>query len=828
MSLDRQHADEDRRKPQLHRQEQNESPTRHARLLQLQRAAGNRAVASHLASHVASQGGTPVVQRFEAGHHEQVERQAMTSPAEPSATGAPAPRAFTDEEATMTYMGNWSRDLSQVLSTNPLTSFLGPQLIFELLNASATKKFGRELAPADFGVYSPREHIDNPAGQTNADLLRKSMNVKIRGQNVGTDEDIGGGSGEANLRARVEGQFAVNASGLPAYLGSSIQYVEEQLGQAANLGRQNPQALYHLGNGLHTVEDLFAHSNYVEMALGHHLDELPLPADVRTQLEGRKCGHPEHGEKGQDPIDTLSGKVGTGENARPILITGSFVTDDTKISIAEAVAVFLAELNPFTTSNKEWSQRTTRLLLERYHEIAEEPGHEISATFGKLGTDLADGLAKSAEASVAGEQPGKDAGLFDRAVAGVRGAVGSVVGSGIRAAGSLTSGVTRLMADGVNAFGKLPLPQVYDFVTSRTNALDAFFDKVDGFLINLPQYALTKAAVTLAREALRKALEALINRAVTKIGERLKEGFVEQNVQVTNIAQQIKHQTEAQIKNPEALAKLRAMPPNEQISALMNPEWCTVARISPEVAEKIASMMMAPDYIKAAASHSQIAKDHADSPFFGTAAALASLADTKLRDLMIAVWESEQQNQTAPELAKNYGNEADGTRWYVKRARPEPGKPEDEWSLAERAAEREAAKASPHYPGLKRRLEGEQLKRDGHLNEGHEDHEDHDHDAGTDMMSPEQRQALKNLAPVETRERGKEYAESHADLRRRGAEGAAETAERKALFDGIRMIFSHPYDTDWYHDTLLSWCKANPRLLAEYIAARNRGVMHHH
>src|SRR5262249_19072361 len=119
--------------------------------------------------------------------------------------------------------------------------------------------------------------------------------------------------------------FTVNEAGLPAYLGRSIQYVEEEFTHAADLGR-TADGLMHFGNGLHTVEDLFAHSNFIEIGIGRlirdgalHL-EPALDQDVHQRMQ-----------QGLDPLETLSGKT---EHGRPILITGSFVTADTMISIS--------------------------------------------------------------------------------------------------------------------------------------------------------------------------------------------------------------------------------------------------------------------------------------------------------------------------------------------------------------------------------------------------------------------------------------------------------------------------------------------------------------
>lgn len=95
----------------------------------------------------------PKVQRFEAQHHEHVERGALTE------AGPGGQAGFSDAEASATYFGNWSRDLSQAFVNNPVLNALGNEVMFEILNALAISKFGRELSPRDFwGLFAARAH----------------------------------------------------------------------------------------------------------------------------------------------------------------------------------------------------------------------------------------------------------------------------------------------------------------------------------------------------------------------------------------------------------------------------------------------------------------------------------------------------------------------------------------------------------------------------------------------------------------------------------------------------------------------------------------------
>ena len=54
------------------------------------------------------------------------------------------------------------------------------------------------------------------------------------------------------------------------------------------------------------------------------------------------------------------------------------------------------------------------------------------------------------------------------------------------------------------------------------------------------------------------------------------------------------------------------------------------------------------------------------------------------------------------------------------------------------------------------------------------------------------------------------------------------TDPKDRLFAEVDRIFGHPYDSNWWWDTLVSWANANKNVLAGYIMARNSGRAHHH
>jgi hypothetical protein len=672
--------------------------------------AGAPAVASVSSAPKASSG-TVSIQRFEAQHHEGIERAALTSP---GAGGAPG---LSDAEASAAYFGNWSRDLNQAFSNNPVVKAIGNEMLFEILNVVAMQKFGHGLSPKDFGVYSPREHIDNPAGQVNSDLLTGDKRTVSQ---FGPDEQAQTPPEDISSGA-VDKLFTVNDAGLPAYLGRSVQYVEEEFSHAADFGR-TAEGLMHMGNGLHTCEDLFAHSNYIEIAIGQLYKDgaLQLDADLKEELDQRTRPVDQGGE-GLDAVETFTGKTTGGQ---PILTTGSFVSADTMISISEALTAFFTEFDPFAASNDARSQQTMELILGRYEETAKsgQASTIVHSFMHSFGSTLTSQLADAAKKAVAGEAPKENASLWDRAVSTVRGAAGAVVGGALSLAGSLmdTGWVQDMVGGAVSAFGSLPLTEIYRFAAKQRSSIEEFFKSIDRRLMTLPVYPTIRGFVLQQVDNLRELLKAPIQAAVRFVGQMVQKVFAEANVEGTNIEQQIKQRVSSDVKNPDASAELASATPERQMQLLADPNWCARARIAPEDLEHLRQMVNSPAWVRAGPSHSQIAKDHGDSPFFGAAATLAAHVDTEVRDKVIAVWAAEGHNtQADPKLRQNYADEIPPD---VAARRAPPGTADHDLTDDQRRAEREAAKKSPHYKELRRREAGEQILREGGSDEAEEDH----------------------------------------------------------------------------------------------------------
>jgi hypothetical protein len=434
--------------------------------------------------------------------------------------------------------------------------------------------------------------------------------------------------------------------------------------------------------------------------------------------------------EGKDEVETLSGKT---EGGRPLLVTGTFVMDDTIISIAEQISDMLRGFDPFEAVNEKRSQSFMHMLLQRYETLAGEGKAKqvVTSFLSHFGPTLEGKLAEAAQAAVAGEKPKEDASVLDKAVAGARQAAGQVVGAGVKAVGkTLESGVVQtLMGEAVNAIGTLPLSAAYDWMTGAKNAIDDWFRRLDQALMNVPGYPQVRKVVVDAQDALRQQLRELVQAAMKFIAEAIQRAIVESLAKSTNLAEQAKQQREAlkkqiasiasdKVKDPAARKQLQGLEGNlkAQVALLSNPDWAARARLDPKEVqsakqslEHIQALESLPDYVKAGPSHSQIAKDHADSPFFGAAVALAITADRELRDRMVAVWTAEGKNTTDPKLAGNYEDEIPPE---VRKRLESANTPEER-----RQAEREAAKHSPHWKELQNKKEAKELEDTGALAE---------------------------------------------------------------------------------------------------------------
>lgn len=215
---------------------------------------------------------TPPLARFEAGHgdaqhqtHQQIERALLELD-------------LSRYELDAIYFGNWLRDYSQlvdpkvvrapgmdkhfpeVLSREALTRIVDVLSIKHFPQLRKNAALHHTVTPEKLGVYRPSEHLDNPRTD---DL--DTPDPRLR---------------DPQFEALVfPGDPLLDIdydTSMKRYLGRSVDFMTSELQRAMTLKR-SPAGLSAFGSALHVLEDFFAHSNFVELALIKNGHEAVLP-----------------------------------------------------------------------------------------------------------------------------------------------------------------------------------------------------------------------------------------------------------------------------------------------------------------------------------------------------------------------------------------------------------------------------------------------------------------------------------------------------------------------------------------------------------------------
>ena len=362
----------------------------HAQLLALQRGAGNAAVSRLL--------GGPKIARFDAGSggHQGMERG--IAGLDPSGGLAhdlsrPAPQAGEREQGVnAVYAGNFMQDFSQVntptfhnilanLPTDPVdfaaNGGKGPRignagadaLSSALIRALAIVEVGPELAEStvadNMQVYRPEQHVDQPMGYSAATdaLVQGDSGAYEPGRpavHAGTgpldpgycavpDPELAGSAAPGPQMENAE-LLEVSGAGLQNHIYNSVEWVKDHWANAARMGPTD-QGRFHLGAGLHAIEDYFSHSNFVEVALnsyipwtlsrgilaGPELSGFAQQADADRRAAGRTHA-----------VDTLFDASVAAPDAsgrtRQAVTTGSVGSNDMKSSIGHILLPALPKL----------------------------------------------------------------------------------------------------------------------------------------------------------------------------------------------------------------------------------------------------------------------------------------------------------------------------------------------------------------------------------------------------------------------------------------------------------------------------------------------------
>jgi len=484
--------------------------------------------------------------------HERMLRLAMTGD-----------KSFSAAEGSAAYLGSWIMDMNQVF-VPIVVDLVGPNVIFALMSYLAARKFGREITPEQFAFYRPVHHGDNPAGLTKRDLVQKQPEVSspltpADSERLGQAVETGtGGTAQDDVSpsATVLGEniFAVDQTGVMAFMRRTNLLVEDWLERAVEAGR-GPEGLMLFGAAMHPVEDFFAHSNFIEIAL-----------DKLLHSESAEKLLPELKDKGDRRLFTYSAQASVRPDKnqpaedRPVLTAGSFTTEDTKISILSEVVGLMEEPLPEPKTNAE---------------IRAEAGF---------------------------------------------------VGAFINSVQSRIEQDPELLAElppGVAAVDKVSLGDIYEIK-------EALIPRVPDWIRRPVQGAIRKF---------------VSKRVLQPLARQLQSSIIEPKVAETNLIQVMRDAQKTQ-QGEFSKAQEDMMAGRERLKgeSVANQKAEAISLAS----ERVTNIQATPAHVVAGPSHSQIAKDHPNSPFYGLSFALAVEADRRLRDLLLRAWEERHGAPTKP------------------------------------------------------------------------------------------------------------------------------------------------------------------------------------
>ncbi len=340
---------------------------------------------------------------------------------------------FSERDAQMIYSGNWMRDMNQMLL--PKVQAAGPQ-VYEILNILHTVHFGFPIGGSaegvkngsfrasagnaqEFGTYDPLEHIDNPGGQTAADVSNQNGSSPDSASNMAPAAGGSTAYGSTDPRYRAEYQRMLDAaggaanafehnndpanrddvahrvdqSGVPVYINASGTQMKARLASGVRLAHRpastaeerrlnRDRALRYAGEALHIMQDYYAHSNFCEIAVNllldggtttlgdaQHRDQRPMTsAELRQRLQrydpAAGKNHLDtyvHERSGPNPDSANRDVNATTRGGREIMATGTFTLEDTAESIKEKAAGAINGLEPFSGGDGP-SEGTMRVL----------------------------------------------------------------------------------------------------------------------------------------------------------------------------------------------------------------------------------------------------------------------------------------------------------------------------------------------------------------------------------------------------------------------------------------------------------------------------------
>ncbi|KAK7058610.1 hypothetical protein VNI00_002246 [Paramarasmius palmivorus] len=175
---------------------------------------------------------------------------------------------FKGSDIKKVYFGNWLRDYSQAMDIAGLSKMSGDTIVLIVSVLSfmtfgfATREF--EVTPERLGVYLPVEHIDNPKGYAENEGDARYFHPSLRPPVDPAELEFDERTGMKKYMATEDEDFDSSTAFIRRTLKACIEYGRRAGGSE---GEDLWEAYRLLGTGLHTLEDLLAHSNWCEIAL---------------------------------------------------------------------------------------------------------------------------------------------------------------------------------------------------------------------------------------------------------------------------------------------------------------------------------------------------------------------------------------------------------------------------------------------------------------------------------------------------------------------------------------------------------------------------------
>ncbi|KAF9270787.1 Het-C-domain-containing protein [Marasmius fiardii PR-910] len=174
---------------------------------------------------------------------------------------------FNRADVKRVYFGNWLRDYSQAMDIAGLKKLSSDTLVL-ILSVLGFMTFGYateefEVTADRVGVYLPVEHIDNPKGYGGAEDPRQ-YHQKLRPPVDPRELEVDERTGMKKYMATENEGFDTSTAHIRRTFRGCIEHGRRSGGQE---GADLWEAYRLMGTGLHTLEDLLAHSNWCEIAL---------------------------------------------------------------------------------------------------------------------------------------------------------------------------------------------------------------------------------------------------------------------------------------------------------------------------------------------------------------------------------------------------------------------------------------------------------------------------------------------------------------------------------------------------------------------------------